>query len=126
MDEAPRILVPPSPEVQRMMHKAVAQLGGVEQLSSSEDSAAPITPKPADIAEQVHSLSPAEVIAAVSLLVAILTLILNMVVDVHDWAKPKTTAPVINQTTSNVTNNETTVNMTNLPPAQPFGGQPGH
>lgn len=127
MDEAPRVLVPPSREVQQMMDAAVGtHLGGAEQLTSPEDSATPIEANPPNVAEQVRSLSPAEVVAAQTLLytkvaavVAILSLIVSVVVAVHGWLAPKTASPVTNQTTTNVTNSETTVNVTNSPAAPP-------
>ena len=102
LDSAPRVLVPPSPEVRQKMDEAVGtQLGGVEQPTSTE------------------------VIAGLTLLFTIIGVIVSVVLAVHDWSAHKTTSPVTNHTTTSVTNNVTTVNVTNLPAAPPPCAPPG-
>jgi hypothetical protein len=125
LDEGPRVVVvPPSPEVQQMMETVGSQLGGVEQLTTRENSAGVIKLNTADFAEQMHSLSRKDVIAALSLLFTILAFIFSVVVAVHDWTNQKPASPVTNQTTNNVTDNETAVNVTNLPPVPSFCARP--
>jgi hypothetical protein len=97
---ATRVLVPPSPEVQQKIDEAAGvKLGDVTQPACTDALAA-------------RTLFYTKV----GVVVMIVTLIVSVVVAVHDWRAQKATDPIFDQET-HANNDGTTVNITNAPAA---------